>query len=196
MLTLGLDGAEIVFSIPTVTEFNTLAEVEVPLIFKCGEPIKGYTTANYNNPGLEDLCWTTQNIAEGVATYDTYIDMTGAIVPPPTKGERGYYYEQSQADAACKALGLEWSVPAQSQWYALVTAFGALTPGAGTTGSVPTLQIPWTANAALGGHIVAIVPAGSDWGDRSLWWIGDVTDEAMGIDGKMYYMDGDDAGPW
>ncbi|GHT01209.1 hypothetical protein AGMMS49525_01300 [Bacteroidia bacterium] len=44
LLTLGLDGEEIAFAIPTGTDFNTDAVVWAPL--QCGLPIKDYTAAN------------------------------------------------------------------------------------------------------------------------------------------------------
>ncbi|GHT01149.1 hypothetical protein AGMMS49525_01110 [Bacteroidia bacterium] len=181
LLTLGLDGEEIAFSIPAVKDFNTVAEVEVPPVvvvtstWKCGDLINTYiTTANYNNTGIDQLCWTTTNIAEGTAAYYTYVDGTGSISPTPMIGERGYYYEQSQADAACKALGLEWSVPAQLQWDALEAEFGALAPGVGTTGSPSTLQTPWTDDAALGGGYASTSAGFVNWGASSHWWVRDV----------------------
>ncbi|GHT01580.1 hypothetical protein AGMMS49525_02720 [Bacteroidia bacterium] len=97
LLALGLDGEEIAFSIPTVTAFNEAAQAYAHL--RCGLPIKGYTTANYSNPGLENLCRTTQNIAEGTAAY---YDYNGGA-----QSGRGWYYEWTQAEPACQQLGTD-----------------------------------------------------------------------------------------
>ncbi|GHT02691.1 hypothetical protein AGMMS49525_06550 [Bacteroidia bacterium] len=171
LLTLGLDGEEIVFSIPTVTAYNESAVVDAPkLPFPCGKPFKGYTTANYSNPDLENLCWTTQNIAEGSASYDTYYDGSGTISPSPTKGQRGYYYAWgAEAEAACKELGADWSVPDDAQWTALQSGFSALSPGAGTTGNPLALQSDWNAGHALAG-IMAASNNGVAWGVSGNWW--------------------------
>ncbi|GHT03220.1 hypothetical protein AGMMS49525_07920 [Bacteroidia bacterium] len=186
LLTLGLDGEEIAFSIPMVKAFNESAEVKVPEIvtttFACGIVLNGYiTTANYSNTPIKDLCWTTTNIAEGVAAHDTYIDVMGALVSPPTIGERGYYYLQSQADAACKTLGLEWSVPTDSQWNAFGSVLGALAPGVGTTGSVSALQLPWTDNAAKGGEYNNVMSMFWKWDEQAWWWISDLPDYYVGF---------------
>ncbi|GHT01589.1 hypothetical protein AGMMS49525_02760 [Bacteroidia bacterium] len=147
MLTLGLDGEEIAFSIPTVTAFNESAVVDAPKVrFPCGKPFKGYTTASYSNTGLENLCWTTQNIAEGVAAATSY-DSGGSN---PQSG-RGWYYDWSQADAACKELGAEWSVPSLPQWSAFLMAFSTLAPGAGTIGTATSLRDDWTGGSAMNG---------------------------------------------
>ncbi|GHT08340.1 hypothetical protein AGMMS49525_17540 [Bacteroidia bacterium] len=67
LLTLGLDGEEIVFSIPSVEGFNTLAEVDLPPVvvvtptWKCGDPIKTYTTANYNR-GLLKITFFSRGV--------------------------------------------------------------------------------------------------------------------------------------
>ncbi|GHV10192.1 hypothetical protein FACS1894162_3060 [Bacteroidia bacterium] len=183
LLTLGLDGGVITFSVPSVTDFNILAEVEVPPVvapWKCGDLIKTYTTANYNNSGIDNLCWTTQNIAEGTAAFDTY---GGTATPTPTIGERGYYYLQSQADAACKVLGLEWSVPTYSQWTALKSEFGTLAAGAGTSGTTTTLQATWTSGEALGGVYSPTGPGWVMWDTMCLWWDQDKPDAAHGGDG-------------
>ncbi|GHT04758.1 hypothetical protein AGMMS49525_11430 [Bacteroidia bacterium] len=161
LLTFGLDGEEIAFSIPTVNGFNTDAMVYAP--WMCGHPIKGYTTARYSNAGLEDLCWTTQNIAEGTATETTY--------PDQTAGERGYYYAEGEAAAACQELGPEWSVPDNSNWSALISAFGALAGGIGTSGTTPVLQSAWNNSATLGGGY----SKGWDfWGTQGIWWSSDI----------------------
>ncbi|GHT05682.1 hypothetical protein AGMMS49525_13250 [Bacteroidia bacterium] len=167
LLTLGLDGEEIVFSIPTVADFNESAVVDAPTLpWKCGNLIKTYTTASYANPGLTGLCWTTQNIAEGVASYDTY---GGTATPAPTTGQRGYYYAWSEADAACKILGADWAVPDETQWNAIKNAYGSLMPGPGTTGNATTLKIAWDSGDALGGY-----NSGSTWTNwdiNGFWWV-------------------------
>ncbi|GHT03143.1 hypothetical protein AGMMS49525_07750 [Bacteroidia bacterium] len=190
LLTLGLDGEEIAFSIPSVTDFNLDAVDYVPWL--CGmHPIKGYTTANYNNPGIEDLCWTTQNIAEGTASYDTYIDDTGTITPAPTKGERGYYYAWSQADAACKELGADWYLPDDTQWAALKAAYASLQPGRYTSGNAALHQSYWNGTLGAGYHIDAAVgaaagvPEFTGWaGDDAMWWS---STRAGGIYASMSY---------
>ncbi|GHT01970.1 hypothetical protein AGMMS49525_04350 [Bacteroidia bacterium] len=200
LLTLGLDGEEIAFSIPSVTDFNLDAVDYVPWI--CGRPIKGYSTANYNNPGLEDLCWTTQNIAEGTATYYTYVDDTGTITPAPTKGERGYYYEWSQADAACKELGSDWYLPDDSQWAALCAAYGSLLPGRYTHGNAALHQNLWKGSAA-GGYgtsdwrlALGWDPFGS-WGSVNYWWSStgnwDIARSEVGMPGMHMGVDDTDA---
>ncbi|GHT06959.1 hypothetical protein AGMMS49525_15760 [Bacteroidia bacterium] len=52
---------------------------------QCGDPIKGYTTANYANASIKDLCRTTANLAEATPNAHT-------TYPSKTPGERGYYY--------------------------------------------------------------------------------------------------------
>ncbi|GHT02636.1 hypothetical protein AGMMS49525_06410 [Bacteroidia bacterium] len=154
LLTLGLDGEEIVFSIPDVRAFNESAVVDAPVIpFKCGSLIKGYPTANYGNPGLTDLCWTTKNLAEGTASSDTYDD--GIISPTPMKGERGFYYTHAEGDAACKTLGPDWALPTVAQWSAFDVAFDTLMPTILTPGSTATLQAAWTDPNILGGIYAA-----------------------------------------
>ncbi|GHT05660.1 hypothetical protein AGMMS49525_13210 [Bacteroidia bacterium] len=160
LLTLGLDGEEIAFSIPTVSGFNTDAVVWAPL--PCGYPIKGYTTASYSNTGVEDLCWTTQNIAEGTAAYTSY-DPGGAN---PQSG-RGWYYDGTQGDAACKELGSEWAMPSLAQWEALRSAFGTLTPGVGTTGTAQTLRDDFAGGSAKNGFTDGY-GYWADW-DTLLW---------------------------
>ncbi|GHT00983.1 hypothetical protein AGMMS49525_00570 [Bacteroidia bacterium] len=164
LLTLGLDGEEIVFSIPSVEGFNESAVVDAPPIpWKCGDPILGYTTANYANTGLYDLCWTTTNLAETTAnSIDTY--------PGHNAGERGYYYAEGEAAAACQELGPEWSVPDNSHWGALSTAFGALAGGVGTIGTIPELQSMWNDGAILGG---GDAKGWCCWGGRGFWWSSD-----------------------
>ncbi|GHT06736.1 hypothetical protein AGMMS49525_15320 [Bacteroidia bacterium] len=169
LLTLGLNSEEIVFSIPAVTDFNPLAEVEVPPIvapFKCGDLIKTYTTANYGNTPIKDLCWTTQNIKEGTASFDTYVD--ASLSSAPTAGERGFYYTVSEADAACKLLGAGWSVPTYAQWTALDGEFDALMGGVGTSGTPQQLQTPWTTPAALAG-LYKTSPGWLGWDQYGLW---------------------------
>ncbi|GHV10197.1 hypothetical protein FACS1894162_3080 [Bacteroidia bacterium] len=162
LLTLGLDGGVITFSVPSVTDFNTLAEVNVPP-WKCGDPIKGYTTANYNNTGIDDLCWTTQNIAEGTAYYTSY--------PGKLPGERGYYYDYPDADAACKELGAAWSVPDITQWSVFSSEFGSLAGGPGTSGSVAALQSAWNSGSALGGSGTPSMGAPEQWDAVASWWV-------------------------
>ncbi|GHT01049.1 hypothetical protein AGMMS49525_00800 [Bacteroidia bacterium] len=160
LLTLGLDGEEIVFSIPSVEGFNVSAVVDAPTLpLKCGNLIKTYTTANYNNPGIDDLCWTTQNIAEGVATFTSY-DYGGAN---PQSG-RGWYYSWAQGDAACKELGAEWSIPDHSQWDALLTQINALAPGIGTIGNALALKNAWTNAEVYAGY-----NQGSYWSNWDVW---------------------------
>ncbi|GHT06471.1 hypothetical protein AGMMS49525_14770 [Bacteroidia bacterium] len=168
LLTLGLDGEEIVFSIPTVREFNESAVVDAPKIpFKCGSLIKGYTTANYSNAGLTDLCWTTQNIAEGVAASQIFYPGGGV----DEHSGRGWYYTSAQADAACKVLGAEWSVPTSSQWSAFSAEFNNLTGGIGTTGSTAVLRALWNDGDALAGTYVAwLATPWSSWGYAACYW--------------------------
>ncbi|GHT04154.1 hypothetical protein AGMMS49525_10190 [Bacteroidia bacterium] len=64
---------------------------------------KTYTTANYDNTGLKDLCWTTTNLAEVTSNAIT-------TFPGQTPGERGYYYPWNEAADTCAALGVEWSM--------------------------------------------------------------------------------------
>ncbi|GHT01419.1 hypothetical protein AGMMS49525_02080 [Bacteroidia bacterium] len=181
LLTLGLDGEEIVFSIPTVEGFNTLAEVVVPPAvaapFKqCGDPIKGYPTANYANTlnDLDKICWTTQNIAEGTAAYQSYNPGGGL----DEHSGRGWYYTWSQGDAACAELGPEWAMPTLDQWFALDTSWSILTAGVGTSGTTPELQAPWTDSTTLAGTYNPI----SGWGgwdinDNYQWMVSDGDDK-------------------
>ncbi|GHT01159.1 hypothetical protein AGMMS49525_01150 [Bacteroidia bacterium] len=162
LLTLGLDGEEIVFSIPSVEGFNTTAEVYTT--WRCGFPIKGYSTANYNNTGIDDLCWTTQNIAEGTASYTTYNPGGGA----DEHSGRGWYYSWAQGDAACKELGPAWGLPDLSQWDALIAAFLTLAPGVGTLGDALSLRIPWRGDDARGG-MQAEDGTWIAWGYGSYW---------------------------
>ncbi|GHT01445.1 hypothetical protein AGMMS49525_02170 [Bacteroidia bacterium] len=173
LLTLGLDGEEIVFSIPTVSGFNTDAVVDAPKVpFPCGIVLKGYiSTANYNNTGLKDFCWTTTNIAESGFSYDAY---TGHAV-----GEHGYYYAWANADAACKQLGTDWSIPEKNQWEALRIAFPSLAAGAGTTGTTPSLLSAWTDSSVLAGVIDATY-GGDAWETYGFWWSNDAQ-EAYGV---------------
>ncbi|GHT06237.1 hypothetical protein AGMMS49525_14320 [Bacteroidia bacterium] len=167
LLTLGLDGEEIVFSIPTVTAFNESAVVDAPQIpWKCGDLIKTYTTANYNNTGIEDLCWTTQNIAEGIPTTTSYDP--GATSP---QSGRGWYYELSLAEPACQQLGPDWHLPDLSQWQNLVSQFSVgLNSGVGTSGSTTTLRNHWIAIDGLAGWYDYQPPARwSDWGTHVAW---------------------------
>ncbi|GHT02354.1 hypothetical protein AGMMS49525_05710 [Bacteroidia bacterium] len=63
------------------------------------------------------------NKSQGIASDSTY---TGHNL-----GERGYYYDWSQAAAACAELGPEWAVPDNTQWSALSNALQTLTGGTG-----------------------------------------------------------------
>ncbi|GHT04127.1 hypothetical protein AGMMS49525_10120 [Bacteroidia bacterium] len=191
LLTLGLDGEEIVFSIPMVTAFDITAEVDAPPVVappKCGYLIKGYTTANYNNSGLTNLCWTTQNIAENTAAYKTYVDATGSITPAPNEGERGYYYAWVDAEPACQKLGSDWHVPDNTQWSALVNAFAALAPGEGTTGSLTVLQSDWLGMDAMSGYYEgAPTNAFNNWGGMVYWWSSSSTDYAFAADTRPQF---------
>ncbi|GHT04274.1 hypothetical protein AGMMS49525_10450 [Bacteroidia bacterium] len=171
LLTLGLDGAEIVFSIPTVTPFNESAVVDAPKVpFPCGTPFKGYNTANYSNAGLTDLCWTTTNIAESTAnSVDTY--------PSKTLGERGYYYPWDEAADACAALGAEWSVPNTVQWTALINEFSTLTGSTGTTGTTAALQSVWNSGTALAGG--ELWGKWDEWDKVGAWWSSGTADEGL-----------------
>ncbi|GHT03576.1 hypothetical protein AGMMS49525_08890 [Bacteroidia bacterium] len=167
LLTLGLDGEEIVFSIPDVTPFNITAEVEVPEIvttpWKCGDLIKTYTTANYNNTGIDNLCWTTTNLAEVTPNVVT-------TYPGETAGERGYYYLQSDAAAACAALGVGWSVPDNTQWNMFRFAWNnTLVDGSGGGRSAYILQDEWC-NSALAGIVNTSTSSGSGWDIGALYW--------------------------
>ncbi|GHT04117.1 hypothetical protein AGMMS49525_10110 [Bacteroidia bacterium] len=166
LLTLGLDGEEIVFSIPDVTPFNITAEVNVPPgPWKCGDRILGYTTANYNNAGIENLCWTTQNIAVDTAWITTY--------PGHDPGERGFYYRNTETTAACRKLGAEWRVPSQAHWGQFITAFPTLAPGAGTIGETPILQAAWNSGNALAGYLdMSGAIVGVTWDSGVKWWAG------------------------
>ncbi|GHV10952.1 hypothetical protein FACS1894162_5910 [Bacteroidia bacterium] len=169
LLTLGLDGGVITFSVPSVADFYTLADADVdlpePTPWKCGDLINGYTTANYASSGiLNDLCWTTQNISEGTAAATSY-DPGGA-----NSTGRGWYYTSAQAVAACNLLGAEWSVPTDNHWQALSLEFGTLTGGIGTTGSPATLQSLWNYAAVLAGTYDDYTTAWLGWGSSSLYW--------------------------
>ncbi|GHT08213.1 hypothetical protein AGMMS49525_17420 [Bacteroidia bacterium] len=145
LLTLGLDGEEIVFSIPTVKAFDESAVVDAPpLPWKCGKPIKGYTTANYSNTPIKDLCWTMTNIAEGTPAFSTFDG--GA------QSGRGWYYYPSEAESACQQLGPDWYVPTTSQWQDLANEYSGLTAGVGTTGLTAALQAVWNSGDALAGY--------------------------------------------
>ncbi|GHV12086.1 hypothetical protein FACS1894162_7970 [Bacteroidia bacterium] len=167
LLTLGLDGGVISFSVPSVTDFNKLTEVDLPETgpapWKCGDLINGYTTANYNNPGLTNLCWTTTNLAE--VTPNVVTTFTGHAA-----GERGFYYPQSDAATACAALGVGWSVPSGTQWSARVASWGGLVDG--TVGGKTSVQLQddWDAGG-LGGYYY--VTSWIGWGDGSYWWSAD-----------------------
>ncbi|GHT09244.1 hypothetical protein AGMMS49525_18270 [Bacteroidia bacterium] len=139
---------------------NVYVPATGPAPWKCGDLIKSYTTANYNNTGLIDLCRTTTNIAESGFSYDSYL---GQIV-----GERGYYYEWTNADAACKQLGTTWSIPDQSQWEALRVAFSSLIAGVGTTGGSPALRDAWTNATSMAGFISG--GGDVDWDTYGYWW--------------------------
>ncbi|GHT07569.1 hypothetical protein AGMMS49525_16720 [Bacteroidia bacterium] len=168
LLTLGLDGEEIVFSIPTVTPFNESAVVDAPTPpWKCGDLIKTYTTANYNNTGLENLCWTTTNLAEGTAASTTY--------PGHSPGELGWYYKRTQAESACATLGTEWSLPTVAQWTALAANLTALTDGTGNGLPSTTLSAPWIDRATLAGwrDIAVNGVDWTDWGTTGSWWVQD-----------------------
>ncbi|GHT03433.1 hypothetical protein AGMMS49525_08480 [Bacteroidia bacterium] len=163
LLTLGLDGEEIAFSIPAVNGFNTDAVVYAPWL--CGHPIKGYTTANYGNPGLENLCWTTQNIAEGSPSSQSY-DPGGA-----NRTGRGWYYTWSEGTAACLELGPDWAMPSASQWNLLSTYFGTLLGGIGTSGSPAALTTAWNNPDVYGGFGEGYTWV--SWGAVVTWRTGD-----------------------
>ncbi|GHT02467.1 hypothetical protein AGMMS49525_05980 [Bacteroidia bacterium] len=171
LLTLGLDGEEIVFSIPTVEGFNESAVVDAPKVpFPCGKPFKGYTTANYASTGiLNDLCWTTQNITVSTAnSTDTYPGRT-------TTGERGFYYPWNEAADACAALGVDWTVPDDNQWTALMNEFSTLTAGIGTSGITAALQSVWNSGAALAGR--SLSGSYGEWDYMGIWPSSGLTDE-------------------
>ncbi|GHT04346.1 hypothetical protein AGMMS49525_10600 [Bacteroidia bacterium] len=173
LLTLGLDGEEIAFSIPAVSGFNLAAEDYVPWI--CGiHPIKGYTTANYSNPGLENICWTTQNIAEGTAEYQIY-DQGG----PNENSGRGWYYSKAQAYDACKALGAEWALPNRTQWDALGSAFNALTGGHGTSGTSGDLVLAWISASSAAGMYNGLMWGG--WDVSTHWHVDDPSFPNMAV---------------
>ncbi|GHT09139.1 hypothetical protein AGMMS49525_18190 [Bacteroidia bacterium] len=164
LLTLGLDGEEIAFSIPTVADFKPSEEVYTPWI--CGiHSIKGYTTANYSNPGLENLCWTTQNIAEGTAEYQLY--NPGGV---DENSGRGWYYMKAQAFDACKALGAEWALPNLTQWTAFRDAFTALTGGHGTSGTSADLLLAWNSASSAAGFKGL---AWGGWNVNNQWHVDD-----------------------
>ncbi|GHT00953.1 hypothetical protein AGMMS49525_00470 [Bacteroidia bacterium] len=168
LLTLGLDGEEIAFSIPSVKEFDESAVVDAPKVpFKCGNLIKTYTTANYGNPGLENLCWTTQNIAEGVAASQIYYPFGGVN----EHSGRGWYYEWSQAEPACQKLGPDWHVPDQNQWQLLQSNFNTLMAGVGTTGTSSQLGLLWNSGLALAGALLPGDLGWELWGDEGFWWM-------------------------
>jgi uncharacterized protein (TIGR02145 family) len=60
-------------------------------------------------------CWMTQNSKEGNYYEKTY--------PGHSEGERGYYYEWSNASSACPP---HWSLPTRSQWVALQSYISGL----------------------------------------------------------------------
>ncbi|GHT01193.1 hypothetical protein AGMMS49525_01280 [Bacteroidia bacterium] len=170
LLTLGLDGEEIVFSIPTVKDFNTDAVVWAP--FPCGYPIKGYTTANYNNTDLDKLCWTTTNLAESTPNVVT-------TYPGQAAGERGYYYPWAEAADACATLGAEWSVPNDDQWTALANAYSSLVDGTGGGRDLPSLQNDWSGLDATAGRLWGPSHASfAEWDTAAIWWVGDYTNLA------------------
>ncbi|GHV12242.1 hypothetical protein FACS1894162_8220 [Bacteroidia bacterium] len=168
LLTLGLDGGVITFSVPMVTPFNESAMVDLPETvpapapFPCGTPIKGYTTANYSNTPIKDLCWTTQNIAEGTAAYTDYD--SGA------ESGRGWYYSWAEAEPACQQLGSEWHVPDNSQWKNLRDQYTGLTGGVGTSGSTIALQGAWETGDAFAGYLdVASASGWLGWDQLGIW---------------------------
>ncbi|GHV09501.1 hypothetical protein FACS1894162_0180 [Bacteroidia bacterium] len=164
LLTLGLDGGVITFSVPTVTPFNESAVVDAPPApWKCGDLINGYTTANYNNPGLTNLCWTTTNLAE--VTPNVVTTYTGHAA-----GERGYYYPQGEAAAACAALGAGWSVPDDVNWTRFSAAFTSLVDGTGGGAALAALQYEWLNSRAQAGYIEPDLITAGYWDTRGLWW--------------------------
>ncbi|GHT02542.1 hypothetical protein AGMMS49525_06190 [Bacteroidia bacterium] len=175
LLTLGLDGEEIVFSIPDMKAFNESAVVDAPPPpWKCGNLIKTYTTANYNNTGLENLCWTTQNLAEGTAAGTTYSGQS--------PGERGWYYERSQAESACATLGALWPLPTVAQWTALDTNLTVLTDGTGSGKSNVTLSAPWIDKSTMGGWRDKASGSWEDWDMSGKYWIKNEPDDYYQID--------------
>ncbi|GHT04045.1 hypothetical protein AGMMS49525_09960 [Bacteroidia bacterium] len=165
LLTLGLDGEEIVFSIPTVTAFKPLADIDLPepTPWKCGDLIKGYPTANYANTtdNLNKVCWTTRNIAEITPNAIT-------AYPGKLTGERGYYYPYDEIADACAALGAEWSVPS-FDWIALSNAFASLADGLGMGRTTAQLQSDWIGGVGFGGKFDA-AGVESGWDVKHYWW--------------------------
>ncbi|GHT01520.1 hypothetical protein AGMMS49525_02460 [Bacteroidia bacterium] len=150
----------------SVTALRNAIDLLTP---KCGGVISGYTTANYSNTGLQNLCWTTQNITQLPASYTTYNDS-----PYPSAGYHGYYYAWSEAAAACQALGTGWSLPNATQWTAIKTAFPSLTAGTGTTGTTAQLQGAWNSGVAAGFGRTA---AWTDWNSIGYWWSSGAADQ-------------------
>ncbi|GHT04549.1 hypothetical protein AGMMS49525_11030 [Bacteroidia bacterium] len=150
LLTLGLDS------------------LDVAATFKCGDPIKGYTTANYTNTGIENLCWTTKNIAEVTTnSIDTYSGETAGL--------RGYYYPWDEADDACAALGAEWSVPNTAQWTNLQSYFNVLADGTGGGWTSSSLIAYWNSGNAMAGVRLA-GGTWDQWDSDGAWWSSGVSE--------------------
>ncbi|MDR0832804.1 MAG: fibrobacter succinogenes major paralogous domain-containing protein, partial [Candidatus Symbiothrix sp.] len=164
------DGeAEITVSFGGITSDPVAVTITTPI---CGSPFTApsgetYTTANYNNTGLTNLCWTTSNLQEAGQSATCYSNNCD------TYSGRGYYYTFENAKTACGALtdsNGTWRLPTTTEWKSLISAYPNLAGGEGTFGSSADLKLLWGAPELRNGHYC---PAVYGWGyidGNGYWW--------------------------